>query len=328
MLAMTSAAFAGSAVNQLGSAVGVTAADTSVQAPSAPEAPVNADNGTDEKSFCHRHHNNLPGCAGYCRKYPMAPTCRPPAYCHTNPSGYGCPKSADDKSIDAADESFDEGLAKANCTTNPGAPGCPLFCKDHHAYPGCPMYCQLNPLSPACGHVPAYCQTNPNGYGCQKGLDMGAEEEATAADEVTAADEADAKGRCHDHHNNLPGCPGYCSNPQHQQTAACALPFHCRNNMQLHACKMYCVQYPKAQGCKKSADDKSMNAGDELFDPELAKVNCANNPASPGCPLYCSHHHTYPGCPMYCQLNPMSPACGHIPEYCHTNPNGYNCPKQ
>ncbi|HOX22913.1 MAG TPA: hypothetical protein PLL10_05570 [Elusimicrobiales bacterium] len=315
MLAITSFAFAGSAVNQLGSAVGVTAADTIVEAPSAsvPEIPVYADDEAEAKGRCSDHNNNLPGCPGFCKKHQEHGSCALPFHCRNNmtlhacrmhcvsyPNAQGCKK---DKSADSEATLFDEGLAKANCVSNPNAPGCPLFCKDHHSYPGCPMFCQLNPLNPACRGNKAV------------------ETEAETA--VTPEDEAEAKGRCSDHHNNLPGCPGYCSKPQHQSKPACALPFHCRNNMTLHACRMHCVKYPKAPGC---GGNKSAEA-EVSFDEDLAKANCVTNPNAPGCPGYCNDHHSYPGCPMFCQLNPLHPACGHVPAYCSTNPNGYNCPK-
>ncbi|HOW89678.1 MAG TPA: hypothetical protein PL037_05295 [Elusimicrobiales bacterium] len=274
----------------------------------APDAEAMGTAATDEvseaKGRCSDHHNNLPGCPGYCNKHPEHRSCDLPFHCRNNmqlhackmhcvkyPTANGCKK---DKSAATEDAAFDEGLAKANCATNPNAPGCPMYCKDHHAYPGCPMFCQLNPLHPSCKHVPAYCGTNPNGYGCNKSA---GQDEA-----VTPEDEAEAKGRCSDHHNNLPGCPGYCN--KHPEHRSCDLPFHCRNNMQLHACKMHCVKYPTANGCKK---DKS--AEDSAFDQDLAKDNCAAYPNAPGCPMYCKDHHAYPGCPMYCQLNPMSPAC-------------------
>jgi hypothetical protein len=194
------------------------------------------------------------------------------------------------------------------------------------------MFCKMQPLHKSCNHKPAYCHTNPNGYGCKKSVDEDAEAE------VAVDEDAEAKGRCSDHHNNLPGCPGYCK--KHQQHRSCDLPFHCKNNMQLHACKMHCRNYPQSKGCRPQ--DKSEEAGEDLFDPEALKTACAGDSASESCvkamdamgvdalneeeaKSICSKHHMRPGCPMYCQMNPLSKACNHKPAYCHTNPNGYGC---
>ena len=191
-------------------------------APVAVEQDADAGEGADPaelselKSQCHKHHNNWPGCPGYCNAHPMHVSCRPPAYCHTNPSGYGCPKALD-MGMDAYAD--DDGYNKNQCH------------KHHNNWPGCPGYCNAHPMHASC-RPPAYCHTNPSGFGCPKslGVEKGMEEEGLDA----AISEDDAKS-------------------------------------------------------------------------------------------ICSKHHMRPGCPMFCQVNPMHKSCGHKPAYCHTNPNGYGC---
>jgi hypothetical protein len=204
MLALTGSAYAGPAAGQLGAAVGSDAVSADVQAPPAP---------VDTKNIGCVENPMMPGCPKFCHTIGWGhPSCPPPLYCGTNPNGYGCPKSAGVESAESDAGLFDPGLAKANCAANPAAPGCPLFCKDHHAYPGCPMYCQLNPLSPACGHIPAYCGTNPNGYGCPKSVDKAAAGVAGEADEAGDMKKVTPgypkpphQQYCKDHHG-LPSC--------------------------------------------------------------------------------------------------------------------------
>ena len=270
ILTLTSGAYAGPAVVELGSAAGTDAVKAAVQAPPAP-TDVNgsgfqksADDTSVEvgdelfdpglaKANCHanpgapgcplfcKDHHAYPGCPMYCQLNPLSPVCgHVPAYCGTNPNGYNCPKSAEKKS--ASEESFDEGLAKANCTTNPAAPGCPLFCKDHHAYPGCPMYCQLNPLSPAC------------------------RKEAPVT-----------KSNC-EYNPSEPGCSAYCASPGMQMQPGCP---------------MYCSSYPSAPECQKSINTKAETGNaDETAD---AKKVTPGYPKPPH-PQYCQHHHGLPGC--------------------------------
>ncbi len=101
MLAMTSIAFAGQAVTQLGSAVEVEVAETGVAMPAAPVLDVVATeavdvaNGDEDKGwlddqYC-RKHKMRPGCPLFCQMNPIHKSCgHIPAYCQTNPNGYGC----------------------------------------------------------------------------------------------------------------------------------------------------------------------------------------------------------------------------------------------
>jgi hypothetical protein len=264
ILAMTSAAFAGPAVTQLGSAVGVVAADTSVQAPSAPEAQVTADDGDDTKNRCNEHHQNLPGCPGYCAKHQWHSSCALPFHCKNNMQLYACKKHCQqypqsqgcrpqDKSAAAGEELFDPEQAVANVEEGLDAVNedeAKSICSKHHMRPGCPMYCKMNPLSKACYHRPAYCNTNPNGYGCNKSVEE--DVKATAAGEEEAGEglfdpelvvqqgldvvsEDEAKSICSKHHMR-PGCPMYCQmNPM---SKACGhKPAYCHTNPNGFGCK-------------------------------------------------------------------------------------------
>ena len=178
-------------------------------------------------------------------------------HCEKYPTSQGC-----NGNKSAAEVTFDEDLAKANCATKPNAPGCPMYCKDHHMYPGCPMFCQVNVWHPACGHVPAYCHTNPNGYGCPKAV------EEKGLEDVT--DEVEAKSIC-SRHKMRPGCPLFCQmNPLHKSCGH--VPLYCKTN-------------PNGYNCPKAA--KSAESHD--------KKNVIGYPKPPH-PQWCGHHHGMPSC--------------------------------
>ena len=209
-------------------------------------------------------------------------------------------------------ESMTDGEAVTNDIQVPSGPvdvkATSSFCQDNPMAPGCPKFCHtIGWGHPSCP-PPLYCHTNPNGYGCPKS--------AAVADKLFNEDLA--KANC-TFNPNAPGCPGYCRD--HKMYPGC--PMFCQLNPLHKACghvPEYCSTNPNGYGCPKSA-----GTGGQAFDKELAKANCTTNPNTPGCPLYCKDHHSYPGCPLFCQLNPLHPACGHVPEYCSTNPNGYGC---
>ena len=47
----------------------------------------------DSKRVNCRKHHMRPGCPMFCKMQPLHKSCNhKPAYCHTNPSGYGCKK--------------------------------------------------------------------------------------------------------------------------------------------------------------------------------------------------------------------------------------------
>ena len=66
---------------------------------------------------------------------------------------------------------------------------------------------------------------------------------------TVAMSEEIMKRDCGYNNGQHPGCPNFCK--YHQTHASCALPFHCKNNMQLYACKKHCKDYPLSQGCAK-----------------------------------------------------------------------------
>jgi len=256
ILGLSGGVYAGTASEQLDSATAAGAAKVQSPEVSAPKDATSA--------FC-RDNPMAPGCPKYCHTVGWgSPICPPPLYCGTNPNGYGCPKSAGEKSADEV--LFDPGLAKASCASNPNAPGCPLFCKDHHAYPGCPLYCQSNPMSSACGHVPAYCGTNPNGYNCPKSAgDKSVGEEAF--------DEGLAKANC----ASYPAAPG--------------CPLFCKDHHAYPGCPQYCQLNPMSPACRKSVEGADA-ATDETGD--MKKVT-PGYPKPPH-PQYCQSHHGLPSC--------------------------------
>ncbi|HOX22753.1 MAG TPA: hypothetical protein PLL10_04755 [Elusimicrobiales bacterium] len=243
-----------------------------------------ADDDGYNKNQCHKHHNNWPGCPGYCNAHPMHSSCRPPAYCHTNPSGYGCPKAQEDeKGLDAAYVSELKSIQLNQCH------------KHHNNWPGCPGYCNAHPMHSSC-RPPAYCHTNPSGYGCPK-----AQEDEKGLDAAYVSELKSIQlNQCHKHHNNWPGCPGYCN--AHPMHASCRPPAYCHTNPSGFGC-------PKSLGVEKGMEEEGLDAA--ISEDDAKSI--------------CSKHHMRPGCPMFCQVNPMHKSCGHKPAYCHTNPNGYGC---